>query len=130
MDFIRKKRSRPHIEITPLVDIIFLLLVFFMISSNFIEPIIRMDLPKAMSHQKLEKVDLVVTVDQNETIYINKSPVLKKDLQVALQEKMLRLNKFDVIFKADKRISYNTFVEILDISKIAGATSFSVEHTR
>jgi biopolymer transport protein ExbD len=130
MDFIRKKRSRPHIEITPLVDIIFLLLVFFMISSNFIEPIIRMDLPKAMSRQKLEKVDLVVTVDQNETIYINKSPVLKKDLQVALQEKMLRLNKFDVIFKADKRISYNTFVEILDISKIAGATSFSVEHTR
>lgn len=130
MDFIRKKRSRPHIEITPLVDIIFLLLVFFMISSNFIEPIIRMDLPKAMSQQKLEKVDLVVTVDQNETIYINKSPVLKKDLQVALQEKMLRLNKFDVIFKADKRISYNTFVEILDISKIAGATSFSVEHTR
>lgn len=130
MEFIRKKRSRPHIEITPLVDIIFLLLVFFMISSNFIEPMIRMDLPRAMSQQKLEKVDLVVTVDRNETIFINKMPVLKKDLQVALQEKMLRLNKFDVIFKADKRISYNTFVEILDISKIAGATSFSVEHTR
>ena len=130
MEFIRKKRSRPHIEITPLVDIIFLLLVFFMISSNFIEPMIRMELPKAMFEQKLEKVDLVVTVDRNETIYINKTPVLKKDLQVTLQEKMLRLNKFDVIFKADKRISYNTFVEILDISKIAGATSFSVEHTR
>ncbi|HON78828.1 MAG TPA: biopolymer transporter ExbD [Spirochaetota bacterium] len=130
MEFIRKKRSRPHIEITPLVDIIFLLLVFFMISSNFIEPMIRMELPKAMFEQKLEKVDLVVTVDRNETIYINKTPVLKKDLQVTLQEKMLRMNKYDVIFKADKRISYNTFVEILDISKIAGATSFSVEHTR
>jgi biopolymer transport protein ExbD len=72
MEFIRKKRERPHIDIAPLVDIIFLLLIFFMISSNFIAPTIRMDLPKALSEQKLEKVDLVVTVDRNANVYINR----------------------------------------------------------
>ena len=130
MEFIRKKRARPHIEIAPLVDIIFLLLIFFMISSNFIEPAIKMELPKATSEHKLEKVDLVVTVDRNARIIINRSPVAMEGLQMALQEKMAALGKYDVIFKGDERIGYDLFVKILDTAKSAGAASFSVEHTR
>jgi biopolymer transport protein ExbD len=130
MEFIRKKRERPHIEIAPLVDIIFLLLIFFMISSNFISPNIRMDLPKAMSAQKLEKVDIVVTVDRNAKIFINRESVDIEKLQPALQERMNALGKYDVIFKGDEQIGYDLFVKVLDIAKLAGATSFSVEHTR
>jgi biopolymer transport protein ExbD len=130
MEFIRKKRERPHIDIAPLVDIIFLLLIFFMISSNFIEPSITMELPKAMTQQKLEKVDLVVTVDSGANIFVNRDPVNLDALQVTLQEKMNALGKYDVIFKGDQRIGYDLFVKILDIAKCAGATSFSVEHTK
>ena len=130
MDFVRKKRSRPHIEIAPLVDIIFLLLIFFMLSSNFINPMIKMELPKALSEEKLEKVDLVVTIDNKGNIYINKDRVLIDDLKIALEEKMAKLGKYDVIFRGDTSIGYDTFVHILDIAKLAGAVSFSIEHDK
>lgn len=132
MDFIRQKTEKPHIEIAPLVDIIFLLLIFFMLSSNFITPKLKMELPKALFEEKLEKVDLVVTVDKNNRIFINKSEFdpEKDDLKKALEEKMASLGKYDVIFRGDKAIGYDTFVKILDTAKAAGATSFSVEHEK
>lgn len=128
MDFIRKKSERPHIEMAPLVDIIFLLLIFFMLSSNFIKPMIKMELPKALFEEKLEKVDLVITVNKDGEIYINKDRVELKALKDSLTEKMASLGKYDVIFRGDKHIGYDVFVEILDIAKSAGAVSFSVEH--
>ena len=128
MDFIRKKADRPHIEIAPLVDIIFLLLIFFMLSSNFIKPMIKMELPKALFEDKLEKVDLVITVTGENEIYVNKDKVEIESLKETLVEKMASLGKYDVIFRGDKNIGYDMFVEILDISKSAGAISFSVEH--
>lgn len=128
MDFIRQKRKKPHIEIAPLVDIIFLLLIFFMLSSNFINPTIKMDLPKAMFEEKLKKVDLVVTVNEQQEIYINRDKVEFDNLKFKLEKKMAALGKYDVIFRGDKDIGYNVFVDILDIAKQAGATSFSIEH--
>ena len=128
MDFIRKKIARPHIEIAPLVDIIFLLLIFFMLSSNFIKPAIKMDLPKALFEEKLTKVDLVITVSKDNEIYINKDRIELDCLKNALIEKMASLGKYDVIFRGDKTIGYEIFISILDIAKDAGAVSFSVEH--
>jgi len=128
MDFIRKKRERPHIEITPLIDIVFLLLIFFMVSSNFITPNLKMDLPKAFFEEKLEKVDLVISVNKKGEIYINRDMIKNENLKFLLEEKMAKLGKYDVIFRADKSIGYELFVKILDTAKLAGATSFSVEH--
>ena len=130
MDFIRSKTEKPHIEMAPLVDIIFLLLIFFMLSSNFIKPMIKMELPKALFEEKLEKVDLVVTVDKDGRIFINKDETPFDDLKLKLEEKMAALGKYDVIFRGDKAIGYDTFVTILDLAKAAGATSFSVEHDK
>ncbi len=130
MDFIRTRKEEPHIEITPLVDIIFLLLIFFMLSSNFIKPMIQMELPKAMSEEKLEKVDLVVTVDRKGSMYVNKEPVHLEDLRTVLEERMAKLGKYDIIFRGDKSIGYDTFVHVLDTAKLAGAVSFSVEHEK
>jgi len=128
MDFIRQKSERPHINITPLVDIIFILLIFFMVSSNFISPNIRMELPKALFEEKLEKVDLVVTADREGSLYINRQKTGLDDLEHGLKEKMVSLGKYDVIFRGDKEIGYELFVTVLDTAKRAGAVSFSVEH--
>jgi biopolymer transport protein ExbD len=131
MNFIRRKTEFPSINIAPLVDIIFLLLIFFMLSSNFIKPMLRMELPKAMhEEEKLEKVDLVVTVDAEQAIYVNKSQVELADLKNILIDRMAAMGKYDVIFSGDNAIGYDLFVQILDIAKEAGATSFSVEHEK
>ena len=89
---------------------------------------IKMELPKAMQEEKLEKVDLVVTVDEKGEIYINRDKVEMDKLKLTLQEKMADLGKYDVIFRGDRKIGYETFVDVLDLAKQAGAVSFSVEH--
>lgn len=129
MNFIRRKSEFPKIDIAPLVDIIFLLLIFFMLSSNFIKPMLSMDLPQAThEEEKLEKVDLVVTVDGEQNIYVNKEGVTIDELPKILENRMRELGKNDVIFSGDKSIGYDLFVTILDIAKEVGAESFSVEH--
>ncbi len=131
MDFIHSKKEAPRIEVTPLVDIIFLLLIFFMVSSDFIKPLLKMELPKAMyEEEKLEKVDLVVTLSAESEIYVNKKMVQLDELQSYLAAEMARLGKYDVIFRGDNKIGYSQFVDILDIAKMAGATSFSIEHDK
>ena len=128
MEFYRAKKEKPHIDIAPLVDIIFLLLIFFMLTSNFIKPMIKMELPKALFEEKLEKVDLVVTVDAENRIFINREEISFDDLKLKLEERMASLGKYDVIFRGDTSIGYEMFVKVLDVAKTAGATSFSVEH--
>ncbi len=131
MEFIRVKRDAPHIEVTSLVDVIFILLIFFMVSSDFIKPLIKMDLPRAMyEEEKLEKVDLVITLSSDGQLYVNKKAVALEELQNYLAAEMARLGKYDVIFKGGSSIGYSQFVEILDIAKLAGATSFSIEHDK
>jgi len=131
MNFIRRKTEVPAINIAPLVDIIFLLLIFFMLSANFIKPMLKMELPNAMHEEKkLEKVDLIITVDSNETVYVNKNEVSIENLADILRERMAEIGRNDVIFSGDASINYEFFVKILDISKEAGATSFSVEHNK
>ncbi len=131
MMFVRKKAEIPFINVAPLVDIIFILLIFFMLSSNFIKPMLMMELPKA-SHveEKLEKVDIIVTADSAGALYVNRIPVEINNLQNVLTERMAEVGKYDVIFSGDGSIPYEMFVKILDIAKEAGATSFSVEHDK
>ncbi len=131
MNFIHSRKEAPRIEVTPLVDIIFLLLIFFMVSSDFIKPLLKMELPKAMyEEEKLEKVDLVVTLSAEGEIYVNKEMLQEDELQSYLAAEMARLGKYDVIFRGDRTTGYSQFVDILDIAKMAGATSFSIEHDR
>ncbi|MFW6366504.1 MAG: ExbD/TolR family protein [Spirochaetota bacterium] len=129
MNFIRRKSELPRIEIAPLVDIIFLLLIFFMLSSSFIKPMLSMDLPDA-SHreERLEKVDLIVTVDAEENVYVNKTAVPLDGLKNHLVDRMASLGRSDVIFSGDRAMRYELFVTILDTAKQAGAATFSVEY--
>ncbi|MBN1533626.1 MAG: biopolymer transporter ExbD [Spirochaetes bacterium] len=130
MDFARRKPALKGIDITPMVDIVFQLLIFFILSSNYISPALKMELPKAMFREKLEKVDIIVTAGPRGELFVNREEVAVDDLKGILQERMTRMGKYDVIFKGDTTIPYGRFVEVLDIAKLAGATSFSVEHDK
>lgn len=130
MQIQRQKIQTRPVSIAPLIDIVFLLLIFFMISTNFIKPILQMTLPKAQTEDKLKKIEIVVSASADGKIAINEQVVAMDNFKAALRKTMLEKNKMDVLFRGDENIPYKTFVTLMDKAKQAGAKSFSIEHDK
>ncbi|MBN2097707.1 MAG: biopolymer transporter ExbD [Candidatus Omnitrophica bacterium] len=117
--------EKGRLDIAPLIDVVFLLLIFFMLTSSYIlQPGIRINLPKALTSEVIQKRNLVVTVSAEELIYLNNRPIALKDLKNRLQE-AARENKA-LLIKADRRASLGKVVEIWDLSREAGLTQINI----
>src|ERR1700722_13822738 len=85
----RHEIKRTKIEIIPMIDTMFFLLVFFMLSSLALTKMngLPVNLPQASTAQRQDTTDLTVTVDKNEQVFVNKDPVNLEDLATKLVEK-------------------------------------------
>ena len=110
------------LQLTPLVDVIFLLLIFFMVSTAFIDFTRRLDikLPESKAADVMEKVkSFVIEMSVDEKIYLNGKEVTLKDMESELKKSSKEATRVSVIIKADKRISYGKVIEVMGIVKSA-----------
>ena len=126
------------LEITPLIDVVFLLLIFFMLATSFDErSAFKIDLPKstaAKTKSTLKEVQVVVDKDRN--VYLRytdnsgKSQNEKLDLTSfvsVVSEKLNNSENKDVIISADKDIDYGFIVEIMSLLKESGASAINID---
>ncbi len=129
MRFKRKIKSEElfrTIELTPLIDCVFLLLIFFMLTSSFIlVPGINVKLPKAVTSQQISIQRVVIVVTSEDIIYFEDKPVTLKELFKILKEKKAE----SVFIKADKDASLGIIVEIWDICKKLGIDKIGIATT-
>lgn len=123
------RQTKPHItlSIAPLVDIVFLLLIFFLLSSSYIQPSIKLNLPESKNQAIAKKQEIVVTVDETGTIYLNREPVVINELSRRLSH-LMETSRREIIFRGDRTITYDLFVHIMDIAKRAGAENIHISH--
>lgn len=121
---IRRRLKRTAVaDMTPMIDIIFQLVIFFMISSVFnTAPGIDIALPQGESVQTLEITPITITITSSEEIFLNKNSVPLDNLKDALKKfKESVDDKTDqVVLKGDQDISYGTFVEVMGILRSTG----------
>ncbi len=128
MNFSTKKKYLKGVEYTSLTDIVFLLLIFFLLTSSFVvQTGVKVDLPQANQMPPLIKQDIVVTIAQGgDLILVNEQKVDRGHLLEALKSRLtLNLDKL-VIFKADKEIKIGKLVEMMDTAKLAGAEKVAI----
>ena len=126
------------LEITPLIDVVFLLLIFFMLATSFDErSAFKIDLPKstaAKTKSTLKEVQVLVDKDRN--VYLrytdnsSKSQNEKLDLTSfvsVVSEKLNNSENKDVIISADKDIDYGFIVEIMSLLKESGASAINID---
>lgn len=114
-----------QIDIAPLIDMIFQLLIFFMLTSSFVvQPGIKVNLPKAVTSEavKLENVELVVS-SENVT-YLNGRVVTMLELKRLLAQ--AAKNNQSVLIKSDRRASLGRVVEIWDMCRDQGITQINI----
>ena len=121
MQFRTKRYIKPVINIASLVDVLFLLLIFFMVTSAFVEqPNIKLELP-ATRHSEVSKIDkTVLTISRDGQLFLKKKPVDKQNLEKELRRLMLDTGDDVLVLKADKMVPYGDVVDIMDYAKGAG----------
>ena len=129
MLFRKRRRITPQVNITSLIDVVLLLLIFFMISTTFVtQPGIRIDLPRAKSQVKnvaQESNTIVITADN--AIYINREQIasieeLRVELLTLRQEQQSEL----IIVKADENVAHGIVVSVMDLAKTSGFSRIAI----
>jgi biopolymer transport protein ExbD len=119
----KKNRAIATLEVTPLVDVVFLLLIFFLLTATYVKnPNIDIDLPKA-SPQDLfpEDNDITVAVTSDGTMKVEKNVVTMKELSTYLKKRLKESGKDAVVIvKADKGAKHGVVVSIMDLAKKLG----------
>ena len=121
-----KAQRPPAIRLINLVDVLFILLIFFIATTTFratSPTAVKLVLPEAKTAEEVgrEKVDrLNIAVGSDETIYLDNKPVALSALEKALRDAKEKNPKVQVQFSADKTVSYGTVVAIVDAARTAG----------
>ena len=121
MNFSARRREEPLVDVTPLIDIIFQLVIFFMVSTTFVtEQGIEVDLPRSSSQTILrERNDVQVKVASDGAIYVDDEAVTWNELDARLRVAASGAGGM-VIIKADQSVDYGRAVAVLDLARSLG----------
>ena len=128
MRFRKPREDEIRLSIAPLIDIVFLLLIFFMVTSHFdVASGVRISLPKVAKRiLNQEKNRITLVIDKSGQTYIEGEKVDMKALKERLKGLVREQGIFQVVIQADKDVRHGTVVQIMDFAKAAGAHSIVI----
>jgi len=116
------ERKEAAFDLMPLIDVVFLLIIFFMLTTSFrtIFQGIKVDLPTTTTKQERIEQNIIITITKDNVLYLDKTRVTTSNL-VSLLKKKLGEKKGLVMINADKLVRHGKVVETMDLAKQAGA---------
>lgn len=128
MNFKRKLKIEASIPTVSLADIVFLLLIFFLISTTFIsQPAIKIKLPEAATRELEPTEAVIIFLDAGGRLYINEEEITwSRDLPAVLKSRIYASRDKLVVIKADRDVYFGKVVRLMDIAKQAGAQRLAV----
>ncbi len=114
------------INITPLVDVVLVLLVIFMITAPVLQSGIEVAVPKTRTVKQITQQRTVVTIDSEQRVYLDDKPVNVNALPSLLQQKGADPEHQVIYVRADQRVPFGAFASVMDAVKQAGITNISI----
>jgi len=131
MKFKGKTNTDIHLDITPIVDTVFNLLIFFALSLNFIvTPGIKVNLPESSTEEIVrEKEEIIIMMKQGNEVVVNNKSVSLEQLFLMLSQSAQKNKDALVIIQADEKVSHGNVVKVMDTAKRAGLTRLAIATT-
>src|SRR4051812_13460889 len=109
----RQRGSGMGIDMTPMIDCVFQLLIFFLLSSSFLTPALNLKLPRGQADQSSPTLPIVISVDAQDQILVNQQPVAKEQFRARLTEMFVQHDKREVLLRAHKGLAYEKVFEVM-----------------
>jgi len=113
-------------DLTSMIDMVFLLLIFFMLTSMAVNPVLPIDLPDSSSSRTENRETVSLAVDRTGTIMLNGREVDESGLATELGDLLRKKKEKNVELRADSRLFFGRVARIMDHVKQAGASSIAV----
>ena len=122
--FPYKEKSTFKLDLIPMINVVFLLLIFFMLTSTTSLQIKKVELPTAKTAEKNSKKFLTVTIDKNGSLELDGKAITMEALPVHLEKKVAEKKNAVISIHADKVIEFELFGKVIELAKQAGAADF------
>jgi len=124
----RRRGMIVEINVTPLVDIMLVLLIVFMLTAHLIaKQAIEVELPRAANSTQAPPTTLAITLTKDGTLFLDGAPVTPDQLRDAVRTAVAKDPKSQAIIAGDKAVSHGRVVWVLDVINSLGITSFSIQ---
>ena len=121
----KTQSAMSDINITPLVDVVLVLLLIFMITAPVLQSGIQVAVPHTRQVNQLSEVHLVITIDKDQNVFLQDKPVNIHDLSSALAQNPQNEKKV-VYVRADESVPFGAFASVMDAVKSAGNSNISI----
>jgi len=125
----RVSLEKGQLDIAPLIDVVFLLLIFFMLTSSFIfQPGIKINLPKALTSEVIHRENLIIVITDKDSLHINDRLIDGEELSSRLE--IARKEAKPILIKADRKASLGKVVEVWDLCRAGGIEKINIATTQ
>jgi biopolymer transport protein ExbD/biopolymer transport protein TolR len=124
----RTQTSLAEINITPLVDVVLVLLIIFMLTAPVIQSGIEVAVPKTRTVKEITQQRLVLTIDKQQRVYLNNEPINVNEIVPTLQQRLNGAPDVQkvVYLRSDESVPFGAFAAVMDSVKQAGITNVSI----
>ncbi|MDQ1326290.1 MAG: biopolymer transport protein ExbD [Campylobacterota bacterium] len=131
MKFRPKKQEVDNVDVSPLIDMVFILLIFFMVTTTFVKDM-KLDInrPSAASASKADSKIIRVYIDNTGQVYIDNQPVQLWAIQSKVRDLMRTSTEKSVLVISDDTIPVETLIDVVDECRMSGAKDVAVSTSK
>lgn len=122
----RTQTSLSEINVTPLVDVVLVLLIIFMLTAPILQSGVEVTVPKTRTVKEITEERLVISIDRNQRIFLGNEPLNIHDIRAALGKKVRDPAQESIFLRADENVPFGVFAAVMDAVKQTGITNVSI----
>ena len=122
----RTQTSISDINVTPLVDVVLVLLIIFMVTAPVLQSGIEVNVPKTRTVKEITEERLVISINKQQRVFLGNDPININDIKSRLRQKIRDPQNQSVFIRADEDVPFGAFATVMDAVKAAGITNVSI----
>src|SRR6516165_5611372 len=122
----RTQASIAEINITPLVDVVFVLLIIFMVTAPVLQSGIEVNVPKTRTVKEITEERMVISINKDQRVFLGNDPININEIKAKLRQKIRDPQHQSVFLRADQDVPFGAFATVMDAVKQAGITNVSI----
>jgi biopolymer transport protein ExbD/biopolymer transport protein TolR len=122
----RTRSSLSEINVTPLVDVVLVLLIIFMLTAPILQSGIDVEVPKTRTVKEITEERLVISIDKQQRVFVGNDPININEIPDRLRQKVRDPQRQSIFIRADENVPFGAFATVMDAVKQAGITNVSI----